>query len=250
MEKSVVIDFLPSSAEHYKSTHAIVAVDVIRASTTVTTALSYGRHVYPARDTDDAFVIGAKLNDPLFAGELGGNVPYGFHLTNSPVQIAALAEVQCGFFTQEHRPIILVSSSGTSLMLNSKGGEAVYIGCLRNYSAVASYIAGRHQRVALLGAGTRGEFREEDQLVCAWIAERLVEAGYGPENDLTTELISRWRGANVEEIRNSRSADYLRRSGQMHDLEFVLHYIDDLNIVPALVNGKLDVVSGTVRKLS
>ena len=33
-------------------------------------------------------------------------------------------------------------------------------------------------RVALLGAGTRREFREEDQLCCAWIARELVAAGY------------------------------------------------------------------------
>ena len=83
---------------------------------------------------------------------------------------------------------------------------------------------------------------------CAWVAERLIQAGYEAENTQTSEYISRWRGVSPEEVRGGRSAEYLRQSGQGQDLEFILDHIDDLDTVPALLNGELLMVSGTVVK--
>jgi 2-phosphosulfolactate phosphatase len=240
MKGTVVIDCFPDCAHRYRGDHAIVVVDVIRASTTVTTAISMGMRVFPVQTTDEAFVLASTLEEPLLVGELGGNIPYGFDLTNSPAQIASIADV--------HRPMIFISSSGSHLLRNSVGAEAVYIGCLRNISALASHISDRHQRVAILGAGTRGRFRREDQIGCAWIAQKLIGVGYEPETQLTKGYIARWNGASVEQVRDGDSAEYLRKSGQLHDLEFVVQHIDDLDVVPLLMNGELVMASGTVAK--
>lgn len=228
---SVVIDCFPESAERYRDVYGIVAVDVIRATTTATTAVSMGRRVFPARDTDEAASIAAKLEQPLLVGELGGNTPFGFDETNSPAKIARRTDVE--------RPMILVSSSGTQLILNADGCDVLYIGCLRNYSAVARVAAGQHARIAVLGAGTRGRFRREDQIGCAWVAEKLIEFGYEPENQETAEYVERWRNVDLDTIREGQSADYLRRSNQLEDLEFVLSHIDDLETVPCMVDGEL-----------
>ena len=91
----------------------------------------------------------------------------------------------------------------------------------------------------MLGAGTRNQFRREDQIVCAWVAKLLAEAGHEPETDLTKNVIQRWEDADPEEFRKGRSAEYLRRSGQLHDLEFIVHHVDDLDVVPLLVDGEL-----------
>ena len=235
MKGTVVIDCLPESAERYRDRYAIVVVDVIRATTVATTAVSMGRRVFPAKTTDDACVLAATLNDPLLVGELGGNKPYGFHMTNSPVEIAAREDV--------HRPMVLVSSSGTQLLLNAVGSEAIYLACFRNVSAVARHIGGRHERIAVLGAGSRGQFRREDQIGCAWVAEKLLAAGYLSETQKTSDLVSRWHNASADEIRGGKSAEYLNRSGQLKDLEFILDHIDDLDTVPSLVNGELISVS-------
>ena len=238
MEGTVVIDCLPESAERYRDRYAIVVVDVIRATTVATTAVSMGRRVFPAKTTDDASAIAAKLDDPLLVGELGGNKPYGFHLTNSPVQIAARQDV--------HRPMVLVSSSGTQLLLNAVGSKAIYLACFRNFSAVARHLDGRHERIAILGAGTRGQFRREDQMGCAWVAEKLLDAGYRSETQRTNDLVARWHNASVDEIRGGKSAEYLNRSGQLEDLQFVLDHVDDLDTVPTLVNGELIPAAGRI----
>jgi 2-phosphosulfolactate phosphatase len=240
MKGSVVIDCFPESALRYRDRYAIVVIDIIRATTTATTAISLGRRVFPVLTTDEAFVLASTLQDPLLVGELGGNMPYGFDMNNSPAQMTVRPDV--------HRPVILVSSSGTQLLLNAVGSEAIYIACFRNVSAIANYIAGRHERIAILGAGTRGQFRREDQMGCAWVAERLIQVGYEAETQQTKEYVWRWKGVGPEEVRGGRSAEYLRQSGQEQDLEFILNHIDDLDTVPALVNGELLMATGTVVK--
>ena len=231
MTGSVVIDCFPESACRYHAEHAIVAIDVIRATTTATTALSLGRRVFPCQTTDDAFVLASSLHEPLLVGELGGNMPFGFDITNSPALLSARDDV--------NRPMILVSSSGTQLLMNAIGAEAVYVACLRNLSAVARYLEGHHQRVAVIGAGTRGRFRREDQIGCAWLTDKLLTAGYKAENHETIEYVERWKGADLNVIRDGRSADYLRKSGQTVDLDFILGHIEDLAIVPILINNEL-----------
>jgi len=235
MTGTVVIDSFPESAERYRLLYAIVAIDVIRATTTATTALHAGRRVFPARTTDEAFVVAAALRDPLMVGELGGNMPVGFDVTNSPAEIAVRADT--------HRPMVLVSSSGTQLMLSAAGGEAVYLACLRNYSALARHLAGRHAHIAVIGAGTRGQFRREDQIGCALVAKQLMDLGYAPENRQTVDCVNRWTAGSfdtaVEAIRTGKSAEYLRKSAQEQDLDFVIGHIDDVATTPLLVGREL-----------
>jgi 2-phosphosulfolactate phosphatase len=235
MSASVIIDCFPESAERYCGRYAVVAIDVIRATTTATTAVSMGRRVFPARTSDDAFVTAATLVDPLLCGELGGNMPVGFHITNSPAEIESRSDV--------HRPMVLVSSSGTQLMLAAAGSAAVYLACLRNYSALATHLATRHEHIAVIGAGTRGQFRREDQVGCAMVAAQLMELGYVAENQHTSHVVKRWTTvpfeAALEGIKQGKSAEYLRKSNQIPDLQFVLGHIDDLDTVPRLVGGEL-----------
>jgi len=229
MTKTVKIDAFPQSAFRYRKDHTIVAIDIIRASTTVTTAVSLGRTIFPVSSTDEAFVRADALKAPLLVGEIGGNIPYGFHITNSPAEIVKR--------TDNDRPMVFLSSSGTRLMVNADSGRPVYIGCLRNLSAMAKHFNKRFKRLALLGAGTRGQFRREDQIGCAWLAERLLDCGFIPEDEETEEIIKRWMGADLECIRHGRSADYLNSTGQERDLEFVLNHFDDLDTLPIMRSG-------------
>jgi 2-phosphosulfolactate phosphatase len=235
VSRTVLIDCFPESAERYRDDCAIVAIDVIRATTTAVTAVHMGRRVFPARTTDEASVVAAGLEGALLVGELGGNMPVGFDATNSPAHIARR--------TDTHRPMVLVSSSGTQLIMTAAGAEGVYLSCLRNYSALARHLAGRHDRVAVIGAGTRGQFRREDQIGCALLARQLLDLGYTAGSRQTSDCVTRWTACTfdtaLDAIRGGKSAEYLRKSEQMHDLDFVLSHIDDLATTPALVGREL-----------
>jgi len=238
MTGTFVIDCFAENRQAYPDDYAVIAIDVIRATTTATTAIYLGREIYPAGSADEAIVLSKTLKDPILVGEMGGHVPYGFDLTNSPVQVMALSSIPSGYFTNAQRPLVLVSSSGMPLVVNAIQNKAAFLACLRNYRSVASHVAGRFEKIAIIGAGTRGEFRREDQIGCAWVGEQLLKAGYTPESDRTKQLIDRWTGCEVGVIREGNSAEYLRRSGQIHDLEFILHHIDDLSVVPKFLEGR------------
>jgi 2-phosphosulfolactate phosphatase len=217
---TVVIDCFPDSVRAYREGYAVVAVDVIRATTTAVTAVHTGRRCFPVATLDEAFERAARLEQPLLVGELGGNMPFGFDMTNSPAAIAAREDVE--------RPMVLLSSSGTGVVAGARMCDAVYLACFRNYAALPPYLAARHHRVAVIGAGSRGEFREEDQMCCAWIAEGLTRAGYALEDRRTEALVRRWSGAAPDACLASHSVEYLRRTGQLEDLDFILTHINDV----------------------
>ncbi len=223
MRKTVVIDCFPESLVSYRKGYAIVAVDVIRATTTAVTAVALGRRCFPVPSLEAAVPLAAKLTNPLLVGELGGSMPYGFDLNSSPADLEARTDI--------HRPMIFLSTSGTRLICGAEESQAMYVACLRNYSAQIAYLATHHPTVAVIGAGSRAQFREEDQLCCAWIAEGLVRAGYEPQDERTSSIIGQWSGAPVSIITEGPSADYLRNSGQIRDLEYILAHIDDLDEV-------------------
>ena len=237
--KSVVIDCLPESVSRYRAGWAIVAVDVIRATTTAITAAVTGRRCFPAPTVEAALTIARGLRDPLLAGDSTGVTPVVFEMENSPAQLVNR--------TDTHRPLVLVSSSGTKVIHEAAGSEAVYLGCFRSHSVVAGYVAERHSRVAVIGAGSKGEFREEDQICCAWIAARLISRGYLPGSSRTADIVKRWRDAPPSACLCSRSVDFLRRTSQMRDLEFILAHIDDVREVFEVRNGEVQPIGTRTR---
>ncbi len=234
MRKSFVIDCLPESVARYRMGCAIVAVDVIRATTTAITAVATGRRCFPAPTVEAAIALADGIQDPVLAGESSGALPPGFELDNSPFQISCRADV--------HRPLILVSSSGTKVIHQAAGCEATYLSCFRNHSAMAAYLPDRHSRVAIIGAGSKGEFREEDQICCAWVAAGLMSQGYLPEDSGTESIVSRWRDAAPQDCDCSHSVAFLKRTGRLRDLDFILKHIDDLSAVFPVENGEVKMI--------
>jgi 2-phosphosulfolactate phosphatase len=223
MRQSVIIDCFPESAARYRKGYAVVAIDVIRATTMAISAVAAGWRCYAVPTLEAARSLHRTLDNAVLAGEVGGDMPQGFDMNNSPVELARR--------TDSHRPLILLSSSGTQLIHEAGQCEAAYLACLRNYSALAKYLAGRHQRIALIGAGSRGEFREEDEMCCAWIAEGLMRRGCQAEDATTRERVNRWKDAPAAACFLGHSVDYLRRTGQLRDLDFILAHLDDLNAI-------------------
>jgi len=174
---------------------------------------------------------GSGAGATLLRGADRGRRPAGFELGNSPAELARRTDVD--------RPMVLVSSSGTPLLDAAGRCGPTYLGCFRNSRQLGRWLAGRHRRVAVLGAASRGEFREEDQMCCAQIAAALLDAGYAPQDRTTTELVERWRDAPADAWVGSHSAAYLRRTGQLDDLDFILGHLHDLSDVYQLQHGEV-----------
>ncbi|MDQ6699959.1 MAG: 2-phosphosulfolactate phosphatase [Acidobacteriota bacterium] len=220
IRKTFAIDCFPDSARKYQRGYAVVAVDVIRATTMAITSVALGRRCFPVPTLAAAQAMAASLPHAVLAGEVAGDQPEGFEMTNSPAELSLRRD--------SSRPLVLLSTSGTKLIFLADRADAIYLACFRNYEAVARHLTGRHDRVAIVGAGSRGEFREEDQMCCAWIGQRLMEAGYAPESQEAAEVVERWRGMSPEACAGGNSAKYLARTGYLKDLDFILEHVNDL----------------------
>jgi|HubBroStandDraft_6_1064221.scaffolds.fasta_scaffold368762_1 2-phosphosulfolactate phosphatase len=150
-----------------------VVIDVLRASTTMVTALANGaRSVIPCGDVETARQIAAGYppGEVLLGGERRGVRIEGFHLDNSPA--AYSLERVLG------KTIVFTTTNGTAALLRSRAADRVLIGCLLNRRAVVRELAAADRPVHLVCAGTDGIFTNEDFLAAGAIAAEL-SAGAG-----------------------------------------------------------------------
>jgi phosphosulfolactate phosphohydrolase-like enzyme len=219
--RTVLIDAFPDSAFRHRERAAVVCIDVMLATTTLVTAAGQGRRTLVASNPDELRAVAQGLDGAIVAGHLAGAAPGVFTSPDGP----------CALLRQEgsDRPLVLASPPGTALIVNAAGsGGAVFLACFRNLSATASALAA-HSRVALLAAGCREEFSCEDQMTAAWIAGRLVERGFEPEDRHTADIVRRWSGISPALAGWGNSAAALRREGRGDEVEFVLAHVDDVD---------------------
>jgi len=129
-------------------TTAYIVVDVIRATTTLSVLFDRGcAEALLAGSLDEARRVATLLRNTtpastgpanethaagklLLAGESGGLAPPGFDFGNSPAEFATLDLTGQRF--------VFCTTNGTRALRACAGGRAVFAGCFRNASAIAS----------------------------------------------------------------------------------------------------------------
>ena len=149
-----------------------VVIDVLRASTTIVTALAHGAaRVRPVLTVEEARVLAAGAG-VLLGGERGGLKIDGFDLGNSPRE-----------YSRDRvggRSIVITTTNGTAALHACAGAAEVLIGAIVNRSAVAAAaqtLAMEHGGcdVHLVCAGTEGAVTEEDLLAAGAILDAAVQ---------------------------------------------------------------------------
>jgi 2-phosphosulfolactate phosphatase len=232
MRPKVRIACFTEGIAHTPLDSVVVAVDVFRATTTAVTCIASGRRCLLAADANTARRTAARLFEPILIGEVDGAVPEGFDEDNSPATLALRSDVA--------RPAVLISSSGVPIMMLAGAHRAVYAASLRNTKGLVEHLLDRRDdTITVVGAGTKGQFREEDQLGAAWVAAGLLANGYDAADAETSRLVHRWEGEPVETMLCSPSVTWLLKNGKGADIAFVLEHVDDLLTVPRLYRGEL-----------
>ncbi|HEU4368054.1 MAG TPA: 2-phosphosulfolactate phosphatase [Methylomirabilota bacterium] len=146
-----------------------LVIDVLRASTSIVTALTHGcREVVPVAEVDDARRCAAGLPGALLAGERGGDPPAGFDLGNSPLE-----------FTRERvagRTIVFTTSNGTRALLAARAATAVGVAAFANLTAAADWALGQGRDVVIVCAGELGGRAVEDEVCAGLLVGRLLDA--------------------------------------------------------------------------
>ena len=152
------------------SGRSIVVLDVLRATTTVITALANGaKAVIPAATSEEAVRLASNLekDDVLLAGERKSLKIEGFALGNSPLEMTP--EVVAG------KTIVLATTNGTPALVASQGGDPVLVGAPVNFTALterAREALADRQELVIVCAGRERQFALED----AYTAGRLIKA--------------------------------------------------------------------------
>jgi len=166
-----------------------VVVDVLRATSTIVTALGNGASYVVARtDVDEAFAAREELErageEPLLGGERGGHKVPGFDLGNSPLEYEAERVAE--------KPLVLCTSNGTAALQRCREASRVFAAAFLNAGATAAAVARGAEPVVLCCSGKEGAPSLEDICCAGLIASRLREAYPFEADDATALALLCW----------------------------------------------------------
>lgn len=137
------------------SNRVVIVIDVLRASSTIVTALGNGfQSVIPVETIGQA--ISLRTADSVLAGERHCRKIPEFECNNSPSELVQKRKIGS--------QLILTTTNGTRAIQKAERASALLIGCFLNATACIGYALSHHLDITLYCAGTRSEFALEDGL--------------------------------------------------------------------------------------
>ncbi|WP_166239140.1 2-phosphosulfolactate phosphatase [Paenibacillus turpanensis] len=194
----------------------VVAIDVLRATTVMTTALEQGAEgIVPVETVAQARSL--QQAGDLLGGERGCKKIPGFDYGNSPYEF--LDGSIAG------RRLIMTTTNGTRAIQKAQKAGCVLAGSFRNAAACAKAAAALDKDIVLLCAGTQDVFSLEDGLCAGALLHeiRSVAKGVLAPNDfgLAMEAAFLQHRANLTDtILNCSNGIRLTKLGYSQDVGF------------------------------
>lgn len=227
----------------------VVMIDVLRSSTTITSALSNGaRQVIPATSVESAVKISGNLFGDVFllAGEQNGKMITGFTMGNSPLE-----------FVEERvrgKSIIFSSSNGTKALARARHARRLLVCGFVNISAVAAALQAIGGDVTILCAGNDGLIALEDAVCAGMLVHRLT--GWAADTpglpDGASVALSLYRVHGKSPLKTIQGSDHGRQLAGLgfgDDLR-VCAGVDSLPVVPTYEGGVLKPLAALSRTSS
>jgi 2-phosphosulfolactate phosphatase len=145
----------------------VVIIDVLRATSTIATALYNGaKAIIPVDSVAECMRIGKQI-DSITAGERDGQVAEGLEYGNSPF------EYPREFI--EGKTLVLTTTNGTKLlhMALAENAKAIITGSFPNLSAVCDFLMAQGQPVILGCAAWKNRVNIEDTLFAGAVINRI-----------------------------------------------------------------------------
>ena len=218
----------------------VVIIDVLRASSTIVTALANGcRGLIPILSPDKAKKKAQEFQNErvLLGGEREGIKIEGFDLGNSPREYKR--ELAKG------KTIIFSTTNGVKTLEMVKGAHRIIIGSFLNLQAVCDYCTNYKGDISIICAGRKGKFSLEDTACAGMMINSLKDVFPGDHQEidanLTAQLLYVKFGNNILEIlRKSQHGRYLESIGLGEDLKFCSQ-MDLFHIVPIFRDGIISI---------
>ncbi|HOJ45791.1 MAG TPA: 2-phosphosulfolactate phosphatase [Bacillota bacterium] len=213
----------------------VIVVDVLRASTTIITALANGaRNVVPVLTPDEAATLKLRYDSAnvLLGGERGGVKIQGFDLGNSPLE-----------YTEETvsgKTIVFTSTNGTEAIGKTTSAQTVLIGAYLNLEAVARFAVELGKDVIIMCAGNQGSFALEDAACAGAFCMAISRLTSVEESDSAraARMIASSFDTVIDTFHASAHGRNLVNLGFSEDLEYCARF-NTTDVIPEYYNGHL-----------
>ncbi|RSK45702.1 2-phosphosulfolactate phosphatase [Hymenobacter perfusus] len=211
-----------------------VVVDVLRATSSIVTALAQGvTHLVPFSELDACRAQAAA--GYLTAAERDGRQAEGVDLGNSPFGYLD------GVVPVRGRAVAITTTNGTRALHLSAAADEIVVGAFLNLGAVADHLCHLNKDVVVVCAGWKGLFCLEDTLFGGALAARLQTDFDTTGSDATLAALDLWRAAEPDLAGYLLQSAHVRRLNSLEahkDMEFCIRQ-DEYNLVPIFDGSRI-----------
>jgi len=214
----------------------VVVIDVLRATSTMITALEAGAaYIIPCAKIADAFSAHIHHSNSLLSGERKGLIIEGFDLGNSPME-----------FTTDKvagKTIVSCTTNGTAAICAAalKGAKELLLGSTINAEALASYlVADNTPRLAIVCAGTANRASLDDIFAAGVLINNLQQAlplSLDDGSELALLTYQRFKRDPLIAFVQSAHGKKLLSMGYDQDLKYIASAHSE--IIPCLEKSKI-----------
>lgn len=219
-----------------------VIIDVLRASSSMVTALSNGaKKIIPVEDMSDAVKIARTMDarDYLLCGEKNGVKIEGYQMGNSPLE-----------YTKEaiaNKTLIFNTTNGTKAIKKAGLASHIYIGTFLNQQCILDRLATHDDEIVLICSGWQGRLSLEDTLYAGSLIYKL-SGGKLPDNvkdgvKMAFGVFDKYKDVLADTIMKSDHAYRLRNLAPENDIPFCCQ-IDIFDVLPSMKNGIITDLNG------
>lgn len=218
----------------------VIILDVLRATTTMSIALSNGaKEIIPTENIATAVRVAKGSKNSILCGERNGKVVDGFTLGNSPLE-----------YTNEEikdKSLIFSTTNGTIAIIKSKFAKNCLLCSFVNISAIVDHVNSIDEDFIIICSGKLNDFCLEDA-VCAGMLLNKLNVGRNLEmkdseiatmhlcNDLAMLMNTPSQDKILKMFHLSEHGKYLASIGFEKDLE-ICSKIDSYPSIPIFRNG-------------
>jgi len=220
----------------------VLVIDILRATTTMITALAHGaKAILPAASADDALKLAQNLSreSMLLAGERRSERIPGFALGNSPLEMTP--EVVAG------KTLVMTTTNGIPAILAAEGGRPLLIGAAVNFGAATEAARRAFEEageLTILCAGWEKGFALEDAYAAGRFVEAIVPGRLRRGLDITDaviasrELVRKFGTDWKKAVTASAHARYLKERNFAKDVAFAAQ-ADVFSLVPVYADRRI-----------
>ena len=203
------------------STTTCVVFDVLRATSSMVTALANGvGEIYPVCTVEEAQALKARFPYVVLGGERQGDKIEGFDIGNSPSEYTGL----------QGRRIVTTTTNGTVALRACERARRVLVGALLNLGALAEALrASAPKSVLLVCAGTFDTFALEDAYAAGRLIAELPAATRSDAAETVAAMALQYPNP-LTALRFARNGRALTATGRAADVEWCAQ-ISRFNVV-------------------